>query len=698
MIVLYLILIGTIVAYLLTKTLLAISFLGLLPIVFLVFRASKTFKFRIVVTLKKATVATLMVFLILSNFWAFIFSIGNKIPFNPVGFNESLLVALIIGVLITGGMYLVAFLLGTMVKGVGLIEKTVVGFCFLSLLFLVLASFKIFYIPLITLIFIIPIILQRKLLHQLVINIKSTLSHQWVFSGNNAIYFIILVLFGGILLTQSLKGFVEGPDGLRAYLNLTKFIAQNFRVPSPGAFVGIPFPFELLSALPFKLGGIPVAKFFANSFYLVLLLELIACVKLLGIRKNAFPIIFALACHPILYYFLSVEFKTDIFVLVVMLGALLSFFRKSPGTLFLLVFAVVAKFSAIFFALPLGLFYLATIFKTHPRKKLITSLAFSTIPLLFWLVFYRASYPFVGQFGLYGSNYSYDTSLTDTCHREIEAYETTKFYEAKKGFLGIVTLPFAKLFVVSGRGAITSLNDPGVLYFLLLLPLIYLYVKNRPKVPPVIKWDNPVTAIFLSTFISFILWASVRSDAIWYNLAGFILLILFLYKGVERVATEKQFNVIVKFVGFISVLHLLTYIFVDPFATYIPTNVNAQTLYGGAILKEARQRSYDDIYQIEKATNLDRRKILFSSGIAFVRLNYFVDNSAERVVYFDGLDTGKLKIEDFGWGVYFKYPDSLKIPCVTATQQKAKKLFESAGAVIVDNPSATVYRFIGFQP
>ena len=691
MIILYTIITFTTVAYFLTKTLLAMSFLGLLPLVFLVYRASITFKFKIAVTVKRVLLLTLGAFLILSNFWAYIFFLGNKLPFNFVGFNKALFVALTIGVLITGVMYLVAYCLGALVKCVGLVEKLVVGFCLLSLAFLVLASLKILYIPLITPILVIPIVLQRKLLYQRAVNIKSNLSRKWILSGNNALYFIILLFFGAILLTQSLKGFVEGPDGLRAYLNLTKFIAQNFIVPQPNLYAGLPFPFELLTALSFKLGGIPVAKFFSNSFYLVLILELVALVKLINIKKGVFPVVFALASHPIFYYFLSVEFKTDLFVLIILLGAILAFYRKSRWTLFLLVFAIIAKFSSLFFALPLGLFYLITSLKSHNYRKLLVSLLLSLVPLVFWLIFYRASYPFVGQLGLYGNPYSYATNQGSTCFSQTEAYETKNFYGAKTGILNMLMLPFSKLFFVGSRSAITSLNDPGILYFLLLFVLASLAVTNRKKIINNINWGNPTFQLALATFVSFVLWAGVRSDAIWYNLVGFIMLILFLYKGVEKIASEKQFNTILKFIMVLSVLHFLTYIFIDPFATYIPTNVSAKTLYGGAISKDLRQRSYNDIYQIETATNLDSEKILFSSSMAFVRLNYFVENSPERVHYLDSLDLSQLNINDFGWGVYFKFPDTLKIPCVSKTQQKAKELFESAGTAVLDNPSATVY-------
>jgi len=715
----------SLVAYLSTKTLISIGFLTVIPLVYVGYNLQSALNFKIKLKYWRILLLYLIFVLAFGNLYNLSFVFDKDLPSNFLGFNKSFLWGLLTGGLSTALIYLSSFSFGFLfirilkIKNLSFFKRIAYslssGFFFLSFLYLVLAWFGVFtklWVFAVTFLPTLLIFKKAKLLKQ-ARDFAEALGKTASFSRAGLGLGFLILLFASAFTAQSVTGFIEGPDGLRTYLNIAKFIAENSRLPNPSIYVSIPFPTEVLISFSYILGGIPSARVFINSFYFLVLLSIYLVSKKIGLKNFLSIGVLAVAVHPILIYLSTVEFKTDLFLAFILLSAFLLALdikekRSKISLVYLLSlilgFAFIIKYSAVFFALPLGLYALFTLVKRR-FYKVPVALAFHLLPLALWLIFYRPPLPFIGQAGLYKDAYRYEMDPNYSfCSKEINKYELEEFYNLSNTTLYTLTLPFVKLFLPgSSRSALSSLNDTGEYYVIFLFLFIFIAVgKRRLSKKSILNLD----ALVLVVLSSFVLWASKRPDAVWYNLPAFLLLILYLLLFLEKNVKKKNALFLKRFFLIIAVIRMIIFITIDQYVTYIPANVDSKILYED-IKAGIRQRSYVNFYNLgKKVANLspdNKGLILYSPDVAFYRLNYFFPLNQERILYFRALDPAlyatnegfeyRLLSQNLRFGVYLKAGDSIPVKCIRKSHARAKELFDKYGTIVMENENAILYFF-----
>jgi len=721
MVIIPLIALGALIAYLLTKTVLAICFLGFLPILFILSRIFGDAK--IIISISYGKIILLSAFLIpLMALYSYtIFAIGNKTLANLPEFMITFVLKFIFSFAIAVVVGLSAWATGRAVFKRRDVVGLACGFVILSLVFFFLAFFGKFFLWEVFAVLLIPLVFSLQLPLR---KTRKFLKKKTELKQNSALLFLTAVVFVASLFVISLKGFVEGPDGLRLYLNITKFIALNGRLPKTELFSGIPFPFEVLAAIPFLAGGVTCAKFFLNSFVLFIAWEIYLIAKKLGLKTLWVPIIVILT-HPILFYLVSVEFKTELFLIFLLLAAFIAFLENSTLSFFLFAASVIVKPTALFMAIPFCLAAIIYQFKEKHLKKMCLGLILATVPIIIWAVFWSLSVPYFGEIKILAKPYYLSLADRTACNPQIIEYEQNTYYGGAKSFLTNLAFPISQLFTSNGWSSLSSLTDYGLIYFVFFFVFLYIFFQkiirrekmnlsvasrgvssfrnsNSPSADRVLSPQqvaeystipkiNFINGKFVvPLLISFVPWLATRPDALWYTAVPFFLLLLLFWNFLEGNLDKEALRFVTFFVGVISCLYMLTYSFIDPYITYIPPNFG-----------ESRRMAFTNIYEAGKLVG-ENQKILFSSSLPFVRIDYFFQNSPERVIYFDRLseiykDQDKFKnllgAENIGYAVYFKEADNTKIPCVVETQNQAEILFKDFGQLLMENDSVKVYKF-----
>jgi hypothetical protein len=142
-----------------------------------------------------------------------------------------------------------------------------------------------------------------------------------------------------------------------------------------------------------------------------------------------------------------------------------------------------------------------------------------------------------------------------------------------------------------------------------------------------------------------------------------------------------------------------------PFVYFVPIDTDPSRLYSD-VVKDTRFRKYSYYYSLgEKIKELDNGtleggKILYSSSMHYVHLNYFVEDNIERILYFDHLNPDAfvdenaanfIKDNHINYGVYFKTADNTGLECVQKYQDSARRVFEKYGDLVYSTDAVDLY-------
>jgi hypothetical protein len=698
---LFLVLVSCILSafYLIKRSHIAVCLLAFLPIMYIVGKIVSDARITIRVTASRALPLVFFGVLLAGIYGYFIFTFGVRHHTGFFDFISAFAQKGFVSIATTVVLYFSAFSLGGLVSRKYSLISTAIGFIGLSSFYLVLGFFGTFYpIPATIVTLIAPMVFLCKLLTkgakemQVLKGVRDFSKIQIVVSPAGFGKYIASAVFICGTIAFSIKGFIEGPDGLRQYLVVTQFIADNGRIPNINSYGGGPFPFEVLASFPFLLGGITAAKFFLNSFLFLIVYEVFLISKRVGAKRPWIPV-FIVITSPMIMYLITVEYKVELFLIFFLFAGFLALLEKSKITMFLFCFSYLIKITAIFMALPLLAYYVALNLTQRKVKNLLIGLALAVLPIAVWGSSWRIPLPFMGDFSLRKITPENRVEVLTSCQEDALKYEQNTYYGGETSLLHTT---FIKPFFPTSNG-LSSLTDYGLFYVLLLFLFCGILIRELA----LFRILNIKDAIVpLLVFISFIPWFVLRRDGLWYNCAPFLLLLIYFFVFLEKHVSQNTFPVLEKIFVFMLIQYCCFYVFIDPYITYIPPNIGEKELYQEKRL--VNRVAFKNIYEGGKIVRIDDSKIIFSSSLPFVRINYFFKNSLERIIYFDYVSESTktphgfksfLSERGIKYAVFYKEARRTGVPCVVEDQNRAQLLFEKYGQKVLENRSLSVYEF-----
>lgn len=538
---------------------------------------------------------------------------------------------------------------------------------------------------------------------------KLTETKKWNLNIYSASFLLLVIIFLASTFVSIFRSFTYSPDGLRAYMNLTHYIAVNESIPTTKQTILSPFLTEITIAPAFMIGQIPLALAIMYSLAMFYILGFYLILKDIDIKGKKLWLLFPIILYPAFLQMYAGEFKVDVFTALFATTSFFTFYKYlktkhfefAPLTALFLVASLLSKMTAIYFAIPFGLYLLISIiirFKSF-KKFLILGL-FTLFPIIPWIILYKISIPKFASIGLGLSSLADSTpgvAIANSCNLEIRAYEEGSYFSGfGPGILNYIKLPYHYLIATGTRANSFSLLDLGLLIFIpISIVLFWLIVKHKFLVK-----DKTFRIIIILSLLSLIPWLALTPVYTWY-IAPIFLLIGFIF-GISIYTNSDNLTKRIFYLTtmIVSAVYMLAVIMSHNLATYFPSNLSLDNVIKIYEKSESHTKTYYDSYIIAQKLNENSEDIImFTSSAPFVNINYFIDKYYDRVIYFDSYSNNydKKDLDEIIEKYNVKYIVLNKIgldssmECLKETQNIAKLTVENAGVLIEDTKTFGLY-------
>lgn len=525
----------------------------------------------------------------------------------------------------------------------------------------------------------------------------------------------MLFAFTATMLVSVTRSFVSGPDALRYYLGIVKYLAENASLPTTAVQGQFPFPAELILTPAFMIGGVPTATTVLYGLSSLFPIPFVLIAKKYVKIRSDYWVILPLIAFPFLLQMYVGEFKIDPIAILFSASAiylaylLLGKFDRRMFFIFSFVCGIAGtiKFTTTWISVPL--FAVVVLNNTNFRNLLkpstiinaIYGILFFTIPFLFWLIFYRISIPYVpGTVGLGISpqstlpQFSY---ISSECTRLINDMEQESFYGGfGKTLLGYLQIP-AYIIRGSSKASIFSLMDIGAPLIISVPVVSYLLLVKKFKLP-----DSKLKKLSIATLISIIPWMATMPILTWYAaptlLLGLFIINLTFFRSENVILRELMKNVnIISACAYIVAIFALRGTF-----AYFPPDMTSESLDKYIRQGKFHYLTYSNAEEVAQEVNKDPDSlILFSSSASFANIYYYIDKFFDRGLFLDKLTENLLlEQEEFDsilekTGVKYMVVNKIAVnsnwDCLFAQQYYSQQLIRQRGKLLLENGSFSLY-------
>ena len=275
------------------------------------------------------------------------------------------------------------------------------------------------------------------------------------------LFALISIIYVSTIIATSLRSFIYGPDGLRAYLSLTKYLSQNHSLPYTKYLPNAAFFTEILISPAYMLGEITTSIFTLNFLSLLYIVGFYLIAKDYIKFKSDYIILIPVILFPPFIQILTGEYKVDIFFAFFSSAVFYSFYKYIKSneikfaylSTFFMAIAFLVKMTAVFYILPFGIYLGIKILvsKTKLKEKILQSLVallLIVLPILPWVILYKVELRTLGLAGIGLSKYSKEIPKDkniNPCIAEVYAYEENIYFPGfKRNLIDYLKLPDRK--------------------------------------------------------------------------------------------------------------------------------------------------------------------------------------------------------------------------------------------------------------
>ena len=668
--------------------------------------------------------------LLIANLYAFYFFSINKIYFGPVApylanFNLSFIRSLFLSIFILLIYFLSAFLNGKIFlrrfKTLSITKymffSYIVGLSVIGTLFFLLASIGKLNQYSSFLVLSTPFLVNIRKAKRFFQFVKTNLNFKFKLELTifKTLFLFTIAILISTIIASSNRSFTYSPDGLRAYLVMTKYLAENGSLPYTNLMVNSPFFTELLVSPAYMIGGIPTSIFILNFLSIFYILGFYLIAKDHIKKATDYMVLVPIIFFPPFIQILSGEFKTDIFLCLFSSAAFLSFYEylKTKDikfiylTSFIMSVSILIKFTAFYFVAPFSVYLLVRILlqKVNTYKKLhqiFFALLIGVLPILPWTIFYKINLPFsLGHFGLGNSKYSKEvpTEKIHACLYETKNFEESYYYNS--GFdnklMKYLSLPAFYIGSNNERLKSFSLLDMGILNLLLFFIFVLWMVVKRK----ILITDKILKTLAILVFVSILVWLKTAPLYIWYSGPTILLLSLIIYISILKNSNNPiyRFFLIANITFFAIYTYTLTMIHAP--AIYFPAGLSDAMAVKASKDSNGKALTYYNNLQIGEIVNTDlKSKILFTTASGFSNINFFIDNYYDRVIYFDKYSQNLsesdlikiIEIFDISYIVVNNIAIDSDMACLSESQKIAKEVVLKHGNVLLETNAFTLLK------
>ncbi|MFZ5424926.1 MAG: hypothetical protein ACOZAO_03940 [Patescibacteria group bacterium] len=531
------------------------------------------------------------------------------------------------------------------------------------------------------------------------------------------LFFVFFCSTGAV----TFRSFTFGPDAWRAYLLNIKELATTGSLLATANIVSSPYPVELLFAPAFLLGGIPLTISLVYTFSLLFLIGFALCFRTSAKEKSFLPLVLLLASTPLIINFLAIQFKTDLFLLLVasvVLLLTLKYLKTLNFELAVLIFyfmgfALLIKATSLFFVCPVSLVLLFLYFKHSklPKLRIIKQLlAFclaSLVSLILWIFLYKVNLKYIGDIGM--GLIPLNVIATDTkklgqageC--SLYDYEMDTLYQFNHTFTSYKEIP---TYILNGTdaGPFFDLSEYGVpVFFLLLFSLIFF------RKMLIEHGKGRLNLLFGSVLLGYIGFLLVVPIYGWYGLPVlFILLTLITQRILEL--SEKHTLTFKYFLYFFSSLYMTAaFGFIYP-EHYFPLQKTVAKDYlnfasknsPGADVGYIHYKDATDLAEFLNENSFSTDKFLFTYSVTFINFNYYIDNYFEKAIFLEPTVAmpsqndflNYIRTTNIKYFVYNKLIDNIELTCSKNSAIQYHNYFSEFGELVYKNSTYEVYKKI----
>ncbi|PJC24077.1 hypothetical protein CO058_00050 [candidate division WWE3 bacterium CG_4_9_14_0_2_um_filter_35_11] len=525
------------------------------------------------------------------------------------------------------------------------------------------------------------------------------------------------IIYVSTIIATSLRSFIYGPDGLRAYLSLTRYLAENHALPYTNYLPNAPFFTEILISPAYMIGEITTSIFTLNFLSLLYIVGFYLIAKDYIKSKSDYIILIPIILFPPFIQILAGEYKIDVFFAFFSSAVFYSFYKYIKSneikfaylSAFFMAIAFLVKMTAAFYILPFGAYIGIKILssKIKTKKKLLQSIIvilLAILPVLPWVILYKIEFPGIGLTGIGLSKYSKESPKNKDIHPclyEIQAYEEKTYTRNfDKSIISYLKVPFFYLKATGTKAKSFSLLDAGILTissFFIYISWLVIKRKNMVK-------DNSLKILGVLSLITLIPWFKMAPIYIWYVAPTLILLTLIAYVSILKNPDEqvRRFlkTITISFFG----IYILTLAMIHSIAIYFPTGLSAKEAV--SIFKEQKtsQETYLNNAEVAEIVNNDiNSKILFTSAATFANVNFFINNYFDRAIYLDYYTQTFSETEvkeiisrfDIKYIVINNIAVDSDMKCLSESQKVAKETVMKLGDVILETSAFTLLEVKG---
>lgn len=521
-----------------------------------------------------------------------------------------------------------------------------------------------------------------------------------------------LFLYLSTIIVSSLRSFIYAPDGLRAYLSLTRYLAENNSLPYTTYLPNAPFFTEILISPAYMVGQISTSIFTLNFLSLLYIVGFYLIAKDQIRSKISHLVLIPIILFPPFMQILTGEYKIDIFFTLFSSSVFYTLYKYIKekeikfaylSILFMSV-AFLIKMTALFYIAPFCLYIgIKIIFSEKMLKEKLYSLVIIAIlfalPIAPWITLYRVELPNIGLQGLGLSKYSKEVPTDKDIHSclfEIQTYEEKTYTNGfDKSIISYLKTPFYYIKATGTRAKSFSLLDAGLFTFVSFFIFISWTILKRKNI---IK-NNSIKTLVVLIMSSLIPWFIMAPIYIWYVAPMLILLTIVAYISILdntniyiRQFLETLTN---SFFG----IYILTLVMIHALAIYFPTGLSAKTAVSIFKDQKSSHQTYLNNFEISEIVNKNpKSKILFTSAATFANVNFFIDNYYDRATYldyytktFDEKEVEKiLKKHNINYIVINNIAVDSDMECLSKSQKIAKESVTKFGKIILETSAFTL--------
>ncbi len=522
------------------------------------------------------------------------------------------------------------------------------------------------------------------------------------------------IIYISTIIANSLRSFIYGPDGLRAYLSLTRYLAENHSLPYTRYMTNAPFFTEILMGPAYMLGQITTSIFTLNFLSLLYIIGFYLIAKNYIKSKSDYIILIPIILFPPFIQILTGEYKIDIFFTFISSAVFYSFYKYIKSneikftylSAFFMTIAFLVKMTAAFYILPFGAYIAIKILfsKIALKEKLLQSLIvimLMILPMLPWITLYKVELPGIGLTGIGLSKYSKEIPEDITinqCITEVSAYEEEIYFSGfKRDIISYLKLP--KFYISANASKLKgfSLLDSGILIISSFFIYIAWFLLKRKN----LVTNKEFKILGILNIISILPWLKLTPLYIWYISPTLIMLSLIAYISILK-NSNKYITRILKILTIsFFIIYILTLLLIHSPNIYFPTGLSAKEAVSISKEKGVGHITYLNTSEIAEIVNqYPNSNILFTSSAVFANIHFFIDNYYDRAIYLDNYSTNftdddvKSTISKFNikYIVVNNISIDSEMKCLSEGQKIAKETVTKFGDVILETSAFTLLK------